>query len=447
LCYTVATDDYFLEQCGLMMINIQRKRVSDNLDLIRGLAAVAVLIYHVRYRFFFDYANVTAPDWFARGYYALTAFGHDAVMIFFVLSGYFISASVFRDEAAQRWSTKRYAVNRATRLYLVLLPGLLLTAFWDRLGLEIFPDNPVYSGEPRPWSHDFFPVADRLTSETFVANACFLQMTSPPHLESDGSLSPPFGSRPPLFRPFGSNEPLWSLSFEFWYYVLFPLAWFALVRPAGLRQSIVRLALFGVLLVALGKNIALDFPIWLLGTGVCLLPQIRWLKGKHSPLTTGIALALFGGVMAATHVGAVKRLLFNSELLVDYVLGISFALLLYFLLHNQAAGGRGRYATVSKTLASFSYTLYVVHMPVLVFLRASLLPDAPWSPDPLHVGFGVVIALGCIAYAYAISRVTEAKTDLVRDKVLTWLARPEAKESCSPQSLKPCAEDNKVPGS
>src|SRR5689334_8152514 len=38
-------------------VNISGKRVSDDLDLVRGLAAVAVLVYHVRYRFFFDYAD------------------------------------------------------------------------------------------------------------------------------------------------------------------------------------------------------------------------------------------------------------------------------------------------------------------------------------------------------------------------------------------------------
>jgi peptidoglycan/LPS O-acetylase OafA/YrhL len=133
-----------------MPINLPRLCVSDHLGLIRGLAAITVLIYHIRYRFFFDYNDVTDPNWFSFSFYTLSSFGHDAVIVFFVLSGYFISASVFRDQTAGRWSWKRYLVNRFTRLYLVLLPALLLTALWDSLGLDFYSDNPIYSGEQRP---------------------------------------------------------------------------------------------------------------------------------------------------------------------------------------------------------------------------------------------------------------------------------------------------------
>ena len=38
--------------------DIHGTRASQHLDLIRGAAALAVLIYHVRYRFFLDYSEV-----------------------------------------------------------------------------------------------------------------------------------------------------------------------------------------------------------------------------------------------------------------------------------------------------------------------------------------------------------------------------------------------------
>jgi peptidoglycan/LPS O-acetylase OafA/YrhL len=363
---------------------------------------VAVLIYHVRYRFFFDYHDITAPNWLSFLFYSLSSFGHDAVMVFFVLSGYFISASVCRDQAAGRWSWKRYLVNRFARLYIVLLPALLLTVFWDCFGLEFYSNNPIYSGEQRSWSHDFFPVNSRLNVGTFVANALFLQTIQA--------------------LPLGSNEPLWSLSYEFWYYILFPLVWFALERPVRVSKSVVHLILFIGLLVVIGKNIAIYFPIWLLGTAVYLLPQVSFLKREQSPIATFIVLGLFCSVVAGTHIGALKNLLYNSIIVTDYITATTFALLLYFMLHNQSPGGRGIYGKVSKSLANFSYTLYVVHMPVLVFLRAALLPDTPWLPDLGHISFGVAIALGCVIYAYLLSRLTEAQTDLVRDKLMNALA-------------------------
>ena len=388
-----------------MTVNIQKMRVSDHLDLIRGLAAIAVLLYHVRYRFFFDYHDITTPSYFSFVFYTLSSFGHDAVMIFFVLSGYFISATVLRDHVANRWSWKRDFVSRLTRLYLVLLPGLLLTIFWDGLGLAFYADSPIYSGAPRPWLHDFFPVMERLNSYTFVANTLFLQMIQA--------------------FPFGSNAPLWSLSYEFWFYVLFPLAGCALAQPIRMTKLVVYLTFFIVVLLVIGKNIILYFPIWLLGTAVCLLPQVSFLKRKQSLMTTCIALSLFCGIVMVTHIGTLKSLLYNSVLFIDYLTATTFAILLYYMLHNQSLADRGTYAKVSKWLANFSYTLYVVHMPVLVFLRAALVTDTPWLPTPRYVSFGVAIASGCVVYAYVISRLTEAKTDLVRGKVMRWLIQPK----------------------
>src|SRR5262249_13058869 len=146
------------------------------------------LIYHVRYRFFLDYANVPSPDWFCNLCYGFTSFGHDAVIIFFVLSGYFISSSVIRDCAKGRWSWRRYAINRLTRLYLVLLPGLLLTVFWDKLGIYFSPQHPIYTGIQQSWISDYFDVASRLNGQTFIANAFFLQTILAPPLGSNDAL-------------------------------------------------------------------------------------------------------------------------------------------------------------------------------------------------------------------------------------------------------------------
>jgi len=371
--------------------------------LIRGLAALAVLIFHVRYRFFFDYHDVSSPDPFATLFFVVTAFGHDAVVVFFVLSGYFISASVLRDCATGSWSWQRYAANRATRLYTVLVPGLVLTLIWDQIGLGLFSDNPVYTGAARAWQHDFFPVRDRLDAGTFGANLLFLQTVVSP--------------------PFGSNDALWSLSYEFWYYVLFPIGWLALTRPMSLRKRTAYLVIVAALLVALGRSIAIYFPVWLLGTAVCLLPQLPALK-RRSALAGTAAVCLFCGIVLFTHTGFFRTHVSQSIVVIDYVTGLSFASVLYVLLHDRRPAEPGRYVKVAKLLAGLSYTLYVTHLPFLVFLRAALVPDAPWLPDPFHVGVGVVIALVALGYAFVVFRLAEAKTDRVRAK-LTGCRRTE----------------------
>jgi peptidoglycan/LPS O-acetylase OafA/YrhL len=389
-----------------MTEDIRGKRVSDHLDLFRGLAALAVLVYHVRYRFFFDYHDLTDRGPLAFAYYALTAFGHDAVMIFFVLSGFFISASVMRDTGAGRWSWRRYLTNRGARLYVVLLPGLLLTLFWDALGLHLFPGHGIYTGAARGYVNDFFSVPDRLTLPVFLGNVAFLQTIVVP--------------------PFGSNDPLWSLSFEWWYYLLFPCLWLALARPARPWQAVAYALVALALAWGVGKTIVLYFPIWLLGTLLCRLPRIPALRREFNMPLTVAPMALFTAFLFLTHAGPFKALVGNSVIIIDYCTAGGFFLLTYFLLHDEAPSRRGAYAKAATFVAGFSFTLYVSHMPLLVFLRAALVPATPWTPDLFHILAGVLLALGCLVYALGLSRVTEAYTDQVRDflRGRLWRAKP-----------------------
>jgi peptidoglycan/LPS O-acetylase OafA/YrhL len=47
----------------------------------------------------------------------------------FVLSGFLISSTVLRSQVSGDWSWRDYAINRSIRLYVVLIPGLLLGFF------------------------------------------------------------------------------------------------------------------------------------------------------------------------------------------------------------------------------------------------------------------------------------------------------------------------------
>lgn len=377
-----------------MLGDIKDRRVSSHLDLFRGVAALAVLAYHVRYRFFLDYKDLPSPSRPASLFYALTAFGHDAVMVFFVLSGYFIAGSVIRDRAARRWSWARYSINRLVRLYVVLLPGILIGMSWHRLGLWMYPDCPIYTGEPRAWAHDFFPVADRLGVGTAAANALFLQGI--------------------WARPVGSNEPLWSLGHEFWYYLLFPCLWLTLMRPGRWKTGLINLGLFAAILRFVGPGIRLYFLIWLMGAAATLLPQIRPLRRAYPLPLVIAATGLFAGLVAFAHTSHFRSFAGRSTVTSDFILAAGFTLLLYFLLHDQSRRIEDVYARSARALANLSFTLYVAHMPLLVFLRAALVPDTPWSPDAPHVAAAGLLAMVALAYAIVVAHFTEARTEQVR---------------------------------
>ncbi len=165
-------------------------RASAHLDWIRGLAAAAVMLSHVRGLFFLDYPELSRKSPALSALYALTGLGHQAVMVFFVLSGFFISTSVVFALRERRWSWRAYLINRVSRLELVLLPALLLGALWDQIGLRLPSGFALYHSGLYKF---YLPsVALRSTVSGFFGNLFFLQSIR--------------------FQVFGSNGPLWSLT-------------------------------------------------------------------------------------------------------------------------------------------------------------------------------------------------------------------------------------------
>src|SRR5258708_39112424 len=95
---------------------------SDSLDLIRAVAACVVMIGHLRTLFFVDFRHLSHRSWPLEALYFFAGFGHQAVIVFFVLSGFLISSTVIRSHVLGKWSWRAFAINTATRVYVVLFP-------------------------------------------------------------------------------------------------------------------------------------------------------------------------------------------------------------------------------------------------------------------------------------------------------------------------------------
>jgi peptidoglycan/LPS O-acetylase OafA/YrhL len=366
------------------------KRTSVHLDLIRGVSALAVLLYHVRGLFFVDYPFLASKSLFSIGLYAVTGYGHQAVMIFFVLSGYFIGTSVMESVGKVQWSWRTYLVSRITRLQLVLFPALVLGALWDRIGMRILQAAPLYYGG----LYKFYvpSVALRSTVPVFLGNFLFLQSIVSP--------------------VFGSNGPLWSLSYEFWYYIVFPALILATATWLGTRTRILYAGLALFLLWFIGLQLSFYFLIWLAGALVGRLPRPARFKSA-SPVLPWLAGLIFAGALAwsRTH-----RL--SQDLLTDYVVAFCFALWLYTILLGAREDASPAYAYGAKKLAGFSYTLYLTHFPALLLLRGLLNPRGNWQPDPLHLAYAFAIGMLILSYAYCVAEFTEARTARVRSRLL-----------------------------
>jgi len=374
------------------MVATMPASASAHLDLIRAVAAGAVMWGHVRALFFVDFGHIQHHGALSRLIYLLTGFGHQAVVVFFVLSGFLISSTILRAQASGTWSWSEYALARAVRLYIVLIPGLLLGFLWDMAGSSLFASSGLYS---HPLDGiDSAIVANRLTLRIFGGNLLFLQ-----NIEC---------------QTFGSNGPLWSLANEFWYYVLFPicltagLAWYANVRFKAITFTLAALALA----VFLGPALLTGFIIWMAGCVLMIAHStLRFSSKRWQPFyLSGCAVALCGCLLA-TRTGSL------SGSVGDIAVAIAFTFFLFGVLHVDVSRNIRSYLRLARRIAGFSYSLYVLHFPLLLFFRGLVSPSQRWQPDVPHLLAGWTIGALAIGFAWLISSVTEARTQQVR----TWL--------------------------
>jgi peptidoglycan/LPS O-acetylase OafA/YrhL len=362
---------------------------SAHLDLVRALAAWAVMWGHLRALFFVDFQQVKSPSFLLKVTYFVTGFGSEAVLVFFVLSGFLISTAIFGRRAAGSWSWRDYGIDRASRLYVVLIPGLLLGFLWDRLGSTIFASSGIYS---RPLENFASTVVQtQMGIGTFFGNVLFLQTIVCP--------------------PFGSNGPLWSLANEFWYYVLFPVLLAAGIAWIGcsVRRALPLTTLAVAVAVFAGWHILAAFPIWLAGTALVVAYTNRSLPSKAWLMVYVLVSALtLSFCLVAARTG--RSTISGSNVAV----GIAFALFLFGVLHMNIGASTAYYPQATRALAGFSYSLYVLHFPFLRFLRAWLVQPQRWQPDAVHLLDGFLVGAITLGYAWLISTFTESKTRVVR---------------------------------
>ena len=371
---------------------------SIHLNAIRGLAALLVVMGHERGLIFSSptavAASSPATDPALPAQAAITI-GLEAVMVFFVLSGYLVGGSVVKAMANGRWCWSDYLLRRLTRLWVVLLPALLIGFCIDWTGNHFFAgagglyDAPA--GQDYVLTRDF---SQMWNGSIFLGNLLFLQTILVPLA--------------------GTNMALWSLCNEFWYYIVFPLFALAVLGGGGIFSRALAF-LAGVALLAMtGAHTAFLFLVWLLGVAVAVAP-LRLNRKAAMVLSAAAPFALvFAFVFVKKHVG--------ETYLAEMTIGLLFAFALYAIRHLETPARPGFYITLSGFLSNMSYTLYLTHLPVLVFLSAAF--DRPWrvhGASPLSLAqFGGTIACALLV-AWLVYLPFEANTDRIRARLAQWL--------------------------
>ena len=352
------------------------------ISVLRGLAAFIVAIAHLRAAMYPALRDVADPPLWFQGLAFVSGFAHQAVLVFFVISGWLVGGSLL-NRIGTPHAVANYAIDRTTRLWTVLIPTFLLS-FVFALGIGLAEPNDFNLSASNPYS-----------ALTFAGNL--------------------FGLQGILLPDYGNNFPLWSLANETWYYVLFPL----LALACSARRFPARLACIAALLVLgmwLPAGIVAYFLVWLLGVA---FSRIRIECG--SGMRWGWLVLLLAGAGYFRMTGELDEFEL-STLGQDLACSLLYLVLLSSLQFKAPASAPvRRLGAIGKFFAEFSFSLYVLHVPVIGVLHywctTRLGADRLSPADALHTVLYVGMLGTLMVTAYLSYLLFESRTYRIRNAI------------------------------
>jgi peptidoglycan/LPS O-acetylase OafA/YrhL len=324
------------------------------LDGIRGGAALFVVFHHIFLSSWPSFPSNSAPWWLGW-----LVYGHMAVAIFIVVSGFSLALAPLSNEGKLSGGVRRFVRRRAWRI---------LPAYWAALIFSIV----VTALLLRP---DLEPAA---IAKSLAVHGLLLQ-------DVVGSESP--------------NGALWSIAIEWQIYFVFPLILW-LGRVTSLATAV--LLTTGVVLVAHavadigGPFDKIDgltpqfLALFALGALAVQVGSDDRAAKLRRPLAAVGVLALVVFVVIAAIQGSewvVARFFW-----MDLLFGLGVACMLALMHTGGTAPARSVLASrAALWLGLFSYSIYLVHAPIVSFLNKYLF--GPMDLSPLAT-FGLTLVLG-----------------------------------------------------
>lgn len=351
------------------------------ISLLRGLAAMVVAAAHLRAQVYPGFAEVTKPPLLFQGIAFTAGFAYLAVIVFFVLSGWLVGGSFLNKLDADR-AFRNYMIDRVSRLWVVLVPTFLVVLLAGA-AVGVLDVARVSFATSEPYS-----------VSAFFGNIIGLQTIIVP--------------------PFGGNFPLWSLANETWYYVLFPLLVLVFRSRTIATRAAAVLAIVAIVQLVHGA-ILLYFSIWLLGAAFSRI------KIEAGPILRWALLLLLVG--SAVYIRMKGKTDITPEGFPQYlVFSLVFVLFLSSMQFRREREAKLDWLDrTGRFFANFSFTLYVLHMPMIAVMGYVLLSMfgigqlSPYASS--HYLIYVCMYLVLVSGAYLFYLPFESNTPRVRQ----WL--------------------------
>ena len=323
---------------------------------------------HIQGAKWVPYGQFDGKGMVARLFYYCTDLGHEGVTFFFVLSGFLVGGKVLERTLNGTIDVRSYALDRATRIYLPLIPALILTAVLN-----------FVTG-----AHPFSPMV-------FVGNLVGLQSV----------LS--------FIPAYPGDTPLWTLAYEMWFYVL---AGLVAVICVGIGRAKVFALIGATAIFAIFTRL---FPhmlfCWCLGALGYRLIGIgkSWLFAGSTLALAGLALFKYADYNKS-ELGSFLSSGFAATLVMSLGLTIALPCVVQLKPRSELAA---KFEDLGSKLAAFSYTLYLTHFPIMLFWQKCQ-PEKFATLDGRSLGWYAVECASCLLIAWIIYLPCEAQTKRVR---------------------------------
>ncbi len=359
------------------------KNLYIRLEILRGISAILVLVDHTYTAYLERFFGVQHTLSLAMAF-----IGMHAVIIFFLLSGYLISLSCKNNVRKNSiFDVRKYLKSRILRIY----PPLILSIFIIILIYIVinYFSLPGSAGFPYGVPGDLFVIREYFKISLFDISHSLVM---------NGGL-------------LNANGPLWSLYIEARMYVLALFLYLGLFSMSRWVKASCFLALvFSIYIFDFINKENFKFVyavIWCIGAFVFFLRDREYLFSKNIMKILAVILFIYLIFLAINvprflDVGNPNNLIREGG---KILFGLFYAAIIFFIgLKNNNWPFREYFSKSSK----FSYSLYVLHYPILLF---GLSIFQGWMGESLLISFLVsfIMIIFIIFAAYISSIFTEKK--------------------------------------
>lgn len=300
-------------------------------DGLRGIASLAVVLTHVLLAA--PPASVTPSEHYRnplRILWGLASDGSSAVCVFFVLSGVVLTLPFLRPRSLQDWVA--YYPRRVVRLYVPVWASIVLAIGWYLL-------VPPRSA---PWLTDWVQSHDQPILVRPLVRAFLLQRTT------------------------FLNSPLWSLTWEVLFSLLLPLYVVLARRGRAIRAGLLAAAVVATGIGSvIGSGALTMLPQFLVGS--LIAAEVATLR-RRSPSWLTTAVLVIGGLVLTQVAGYLDWTGTSAPGWAWPLRTLGCLLLVLAFLVGKAPRHLADHVAL-QWLGRISFSLYLVHEPLVVSLR------------------------------------------------------------------------------